>query len=312
MLFFVLDIILYQIIKIDHKKNRNWTIEQYGYNIYKPFLTNCNNTNNCFSGVNNEIPGRAPDGLEYQNTPITIFGCSFAHGTHLNYSQTFSSKLSKYLKRPVYNRGIPGDGFTGMLFQATSSTNVNAKENFFYKFVPPSDTVIYIMIDDQYRRILVDFFDHQCKEINLRYIKNKNQLKLVNSNLNIMSYLKATYVARYINHMYAQFFIANHNNAEKLTNLVLLHFLETRKALQNNWEVENINFIIIFYDYRKIPYKKLLRKKLEENNFTVIDTSEITTEDLRSEKYNMYEKDNHPNENAWNLLTPLIIKEAGL
>ncbi len=247
--------------------------------------------------------------------PIILFGCSFAHGLYLDTNQTFSYKLSSTLKRPVYNRALPGNGLQGMLFQTESSNDADDINNIFYKFVPPADTVIYIMIDDHYRRMLVDFFDYQCKDINLRYILNKNQLKLINNDLNLISYLKSPYIIRFLNHQYIQNYINNRKNADKLTDLVLLHFIETRNNLQKKWTNKSnkeLNFIIIFYSYEEIPYKELLRQKLEKNNFTVIDTDEITQEDLFSEQYNMHEKDYHPNENAWDLLVPLIIKKAGL
>ncbi len=314
-LFFILDIISYQIIKIDHKKNHNWEIEDYGHNINKPYLLDCNSSNNCFSGLNGAIPGRKPIGLEYKSTPLVIFGCSFAYGSYLDVNQTLGYKLSEILKRPVYNRALPGNGLQGMFFQARSSNDINNKENIFYKFVPYSDTVIYVMIDDHYRRILVDFFDYQCKEINLRYILYKNKLKLINNRINIIDYIKSFYFIRFINHHYVQDYIYNKKNAETLTDLVLRYFIETRNELENKWqnqENKKLKFIIVFYDYYEIPYKEILRQKLEKNNFIVIDTDEITKEDLSSEKYNMIEKDNHPNETAWNLLVPLIIKKAEL
>ena len=86
--------------------------------------------------------------------------------------------------------------------------------------------------------------------------------------------------------------------------------IETRDKLEKHWN-NKINFTVLLYDNIPIKNKKMLREKLEANNFTVIDTSDLTKEDLNSEKYLM--QDNlHPTEAAWDLLTPKIIKTLGL
>ena len=117
------------------------------------------------------IKGRSPDGLEYKNSePIVVFGCSYAFGDYLKANQTFSRKLSNKLKRTVYNRAIPGGGFQQMLQQSLSDN--------FYKTVPPSKTVIYILIEDYFRRMLGETFYVHEKYFNLHYIyKNGHFVK---------------------------------------------------------------------------------------------------------------------------------------
>ncbi len=47
---------------------------------------------------------------------------------------------------------------------------------------------------------------------------------------------------------------------------------------------------------------------LKENGFNVISAPEITNNKILSKKYAI-PYDGHPNEEAWNLLTPLIAKK---
>ena len=54
-----------------------------------------------------------------------------------------------------------------------------------------------------------------------------------------------------------------------------------------------------------------LKKELEDNGFIVISTKDLTDVNLKIPKYTMQDN-NHPTEEAWNLLTPLIIKKLGL
>ena len=70
-----------------------------------------------------------------------------------------------------------------------------------------------------------------------------------------------------------------------------------------------INFYVIFYE--DIKYSDMLQNKLKNNNFKVLKTSDLTNEDLDSPKYKMQDN-GHPTEEAWNLLTPLILKNIDL
>ena len=57
--------------------------------------------------------------------------------------------------------------------------------------------------------------------------------------------------------------------------------------------------------------RKSLRKSLKEKDgFIVIDLNELTGQDLMKPQYKL--PDGHPNENAWNLITPAIIKRLSL
>lgn len=245
---------------------------------------------------------RPPVGLNYKTSPITIFGCSFAYGQLLKINQTFGAKLSEQTKHPVYNVAIPGRGLSEMYFLST--------DNNFYKKVPPSNSVIYIFIDDHYRRMLLPTFHTISIWQNYNYKYDKKNDKLIMTNyLPLNKIFSNSYFCKLINNYLTYKYINNPKNAEELTDLTLVYFIKTRENLEKRWN-KKINFTVIIYEQNKQLYKNLLRKKLEQNGFIVIDTRDITKEDLNNQKYKAEEVDfGHPSEAAWDLLTPLIIKE---
>ena len=270
-------------------------INKFSYDIYFPtYLTDLKNY---FNGQSNIFYGRKPDGLEYKNkTPITIFGCSFAFGQHLDFNKTLSYKLAHKLKRPVHNRAISGGSFQHMYMQATNTT--------LYEDIPNTDTVIYIMIDDHYRRMMLNYFEILDSYILPHYSKKNNKLVMDDYNNKFTNVIKSSYIVKTINHIYTNNYINNPKNADKITDTALLYFTESRKEMEKHWG-NNLKFVVIFYDSWNIPYKKLLSEKLKKNGFIVFSTNDITNENLKIEKY-MMQDNNHPTEKAWDLLTPKI------
>ena len=49
--------------------------------------------------------------------------------------------------------------------------------------------------------------------------------------------------------------------------------------------------------------------KLEKNGFVVITNEELTQENLHFFPSKYMQNDGHPNEDAWELLTPLFVRE---
>ena len=315
-LLFISDFILYK-LSVNPKKYfeenpLSDSIPKFHYELKEPNITFIE-LDDYFDGQDDISRGRKPAGLQYCSEakknnchPIVLFGDSFAHGQYLHYNQNFGFKLSNALKRPVYIRAIPGSGIQHMYYQVSDDMVKS-----FYDQVPPTDTVFYILIDDHFLRMMIfSDFDIPGGHVFLRYTLKNHKLIKDNYQNKFLNLLKASYTIRAVNLKYLDFILKNNLCADKLTDFMLEYFVQTRSILEKKWN-KKINFTVIFYDNDEINYKNLLRKKLEDNNFTVIDTDELTNEDLNSEKYLM--QDNlHPTEAAWDLLTPLIIKKARL
>ena len=76
--------------------------------------------------------------------------------------------------------------------------------------------------------------------------------------------------------------------------------------MQKHWE--NTKYVVIFYT--TYPNDNYLKDKLKENGFIVIDADEITGKNLLDSEY--MRSDHHPKEEAWNIVTPKLIKELGI
>lgn len=249
-----------------------------------------------FSGIPDDFSGRKPDGLEYKTTPITVFGCSYAHGQYLKYNQTFSYKLSELLKRPVYNRAIPAKGLAKMYYQSENDA--------FYKDVPKSDLVIYIMLDDHYRRMKSSNLD-MTEIYKHRTYKVKNGELILNNETNpILCFLRSTYIYKAISCKLVERSVDNPKNAEKLSDEAALYFIKTRENLEKRWGTK-VDFVVIYYNHW-LRYGDLLRAKLEANGFKVINMNQITHENLLTEKY-FSPITLHPTEDVWDLITPKIV-----
>ncbi len=242
--------------------------------------------------------GRKPDGLQYSGLPTVIFGCSYAQGQQLKYNQTFSYKLANILKRPVYNRALSGKSFPLMYFQS--------ENDFFYKDVPPCDTVIYVMINDHYRRMKLSFFHVTNNWMEITYKTENEKLKKEDFSNPVKCFINSMYITKHIKYIWAYNYANNAKNAEKLTDEALTYFIETRKNLESRWN-KKVNFIVFMYDY-PIKFGNMLPNKLKANNFKVITLRELTQEDIYSEKY-LSPITKHPTEEAWDLLTPLIAEK---
>ena len=241
---------------------------------------------------------REPEGLNYKKSPIVIFGCSFAYGLNLTNEQTFSYKLSHLTKRPVYNRAVPGRGIQLMYWQSTLSE--------FYKSVPSSDTVIYILFHDHYRRLYINFIDLFDLHLTGHFNKDGNSLVLDGDNY-LKNILISSYTYKKLHSKYVNWYINNPKHKEEITDLVCLYFVKTRNNLERKWK-RKINFYIIYYNDHEILYKDVLFKKLRNYGFKIIETDKLSNIDLNSEE-NRNKENSHPTENVWNILTPLIAKE---
>lgn len=245
--------------------------------------------------------GRPVEGTEYNKKPIVVFGCSFAYGFSLNNEQTFSYKLSKLAKVPVYNRAENGWGIQHMLYQS--------KLDELYKQIPEPEYVIYIYINDHIRRLyLLTFSSWNIleEEQNLRYKEKNGQLIEIQNRNPILRQIKRLYFVNKIHHSYVKKFILRKGNEKNFYDFAFKHFAEAKTEMEKHWK--NTKYVIFFYDSNKED--TYLKDKLKDIGYIIINKSDLTNEDLTSPQY--FLTNYHPNENAWDLLTPLIIKKLNI
>ena len=248
---------------------------------------------------------RKPDGLQYKNKSkhsIVLFGCSYAYGVGLAQNQTLSYKLSQILKTPVYNRALAWGNLQEMWYQAAAEGSKD-----FYTQVPKSDTYIYLMMYDHYNR-MYSFFTVYTYRQYLNYIDYNGNLKTQLQSSLSDNILSISYTYRHIKNLITYKYLQNPKNKDEIINRAVKYIVNSKKELENQ-NGKDIKFIVIFYDNTDIKYEKELIEQLHKNNIHTIRTKDLTKENLKNIKYTISNKDKHPNENAWNLLTPLIARE---
>ena len=233
---------------------------------------------------------------KYKKSPVVLFGCSYAYGYHLEDNQTFAYKLEKILNRPVINRAVVSGSLQSMLYQSESEE--------LYELIPEAKDVIYIMIGDQTRRLFLDTIQVAEHFNKIIYRKKNNNLVMLNYKNPFLNFIRSSYIYRLIKKNYINKYLNDEKNADEITDLELLYFVKSRENLEKHWNTK-VNFTIIIYI--RTLYDELLEKKLKENGFNVMNTKNLTSADLESEKYMMFNF--HPKETAWDLLTPIIVSK---
>ena len=245
--------------------------------------------------------GRAPEGLEHKKRPIALFGGSSTYGYNLNVEQTLSHKLAKETKRPIYNRAATAWGIQHMLEQSRFEE--------LYNDVPNPEYVIYIFTEDQLGLLFlsnISSYDFLLKENNLKFKNTNGTLTKIEEKNKILAFLKSTYSAKTIKNWYIKKnIISNESKILAKLNYAQKHFADAKAEMETYWK--DTKFVVFFFE--NTTSNQLLREKLEKNGFITISTNELTSENLKNEKYIW---NNLPTEEAWNLLTPLIAEKLNL
>ena len=221
---------------------------------------------------------------------IIIFGCSFAYGSELSDEENFSGQLAKLTNRAVYNRAESAIGPQMMLYQLQTEKIKKITQN--------CDYIIYVYMPDHLRRVTL----YRCwpflYKVSVKYIYEKdNHLKLhilkqPLQNSNICKLFEEKLPDR-LGYEY-----------QKKTLFKIIE--ESHKLTKELYQKSK--FIILNYSDEAFP----LTEEVENLGIKVISLSDLTSENLFSEKYQISQNDKHPNAKAWKLNTPLFAKKIGI
>lgn len=244
---------------------------------------------------------REPEGLNYKKKPIVIFGCSYAYGFELNREDTLSYKLSNLTKRPVYNRANPGWGVQHMLYQV--------RKNKFYELVPEPEYAIFVLMDDHFRRLYtLTFMNREMlyENFNLRYKEKDNQLIEIRNINPVFNFIKRLYLTNKLYNFYLTNIFLRNERYQRSFDFIVKHFSESKFEMQRHWK--KTKYVIVFYD--EFYYDEILMNKLKDEGFIIINLPKESKLNLLSKEYTIV--DYHPSAKAWEVLTPIIIKDLNL
>ena len=178
-----------------------------------------------------------------------------------------------------------------------------------YSDIQNPEFVIYFYTDDHLGLLYltnISSYDFLLKENNLKYKEINEELTKDKKNKKVIAFLKSSYTAKTIeNWLIEKNIIENENELLKKINFASKHFVEAKKEMEKHWQ--DAKFVVFFYE--DTTCNQYLKEKLKRNGFITIFANELTNENLTNEKYNW---NNLPTEEAWNLLTPLIVEKLKL
>ncbi len=241
-----------------------------------------------------------------EKPPIILFGCSFADGAFLRYNQTFGYKLSQLTNRTVDNRAYGGLGPGTMVWQ-TKSEDLYKYINADYPEVSMQpEYAIYIFISDHFLRIYNDKFGGPIySKVTIGYDFTNDGLKESNSFL--IWLCRFTCIKLPIQNFYDRQSVDAHSGLFKA------YITESRKELQKRYP--NMKFIIIKHPideqhYNNPVYNCKVWEELKNEGFIIYDLKKEADIDIMSEQYALPDK--HPNEAAWDAVTPKFVKDLNL
>ena len=297
----LLNVILYYIIIFSYKFNPR------DYRIF-------HRENFAIETFMNSYEFREPSGLEYKKKPsVIIFGCGITNVYTAKDEETINYHLSKYTKRPVYNRAVGGGGIQHAIIQVQSEELDDIIKNSSHAFY-----IISAMNDNLRLRVTPGPFSEAVyaldNQLFPRFVYNKDkELVLYKSKCPI---IKGNILYRLINKIIATGLytdkIKSFNLYKKNVEFTKDHIIKLNDELKK--VNPDIKFSVLFY-YENENNKDIkgIEKELKEKGIDFIFLSSFSPKiDLVNDTKYRNMKTLTPKAAAWEDLSPLIAKKLGL
>ena len=236
--------------------------------------------------------------------PLLIFGCSFGYGWLLKKEQSFSYKLAELTGRDVYNRSVAGLGL--QYFPYILETTDIEKE------INNPEYIIFVFIENHVDRLFRFYNDETNPNPDIQYKRTKDG-KSLQINKNPLWYSGgAAYFAicRNLMNTGSRRWISTRPFDEKF-DYIKEYFIYAKQIA--NKKFPNSKLVILQYEENNnSPFNDSPRwKELEQEGYIVLNSLELTQKHLSEQEYKTYDKI-HPNEQAWDILTPKVAEKLKL
>lgn len=225
---------------------------------------------------------------------VILMGCSFFHDIFLDEKYLAHTLISQQTKRNVYNLAIYGSSPVEALYILKDiAPNFKLKDLLNNDF--EMEHVIYNYMPWH------AFFIQNCPRGHCpQYKKNKNGELTLKYN-----FFHNTEIYNRIN--YYRPIIETTKNPEKLNNTFATYMLEMQKAIKKQFG-ENTKFTILVVKEWGFENWEQLKKE----GINVVNLNEILGFNINTREYAISDTNRHPNEKAWEVIVPALIKELDL
>lgn len=248
---------------------------------------------------------RPVQNVQSKEHPIMIFGCSYAYGFTFKNEESVSYILSKYSKRPIYNRAQDGWGIQHMLYQIENIDFAEIMKQAGGEYKPPK-YLFYVLMDGgaHFYRMKLSNFPVLSNEYYISYQETNGKLvqRQIPFGITIRP-LSYTYIYNQLITKQVEKDFCNKN--PDLFNLFILHIKTINDLIKEKFG-DDTKFIILTFEDTK---KQMWQKQVEDMGIDVIDIAQtVNKTDLQNDKYNFFEPPEckHPNGRMWKDLIPKL------
>ena len=234
---------------------------------------------------------------------IVFFGCSFAYGDGLKDKQKFHYKIFNQTSGyDTYNFAVCGSGVQYMFY---SLNNLKVLD-----YVPkPVEYVIYTYIPEQNYRVR-KYYNDVITQKNIGLTAAKKNGKVVIEHRIFPKFFYKTFIFKKFFEIKLHYLFKDKALFRKQNNeLNYLLFRESKKII-NSYYPNAKTVVLVYHNDTDECYDKELFEKLEQDGFIILDTIKLTGKTFTQAE--RIDDGFHPNENAWNILTPKIITALNL
>ncbi len=243
--------------------------------------------------------------------PLLFIGGSYTKGAFLKREQTLAYKVWQLTDRTTYKRGICGGGIHNILDQLESG--VMKKE------VPDAEYIIYTYIPAHIDRLYQYDLDYIETFIDIQYVLDDEKLvKLPPPKFPI---LYSLFTVKYLQNIAKDYFV------EREFDKGFPLFMAVMEKSMDYFKIQYPNSKIVVLLYPDGVYTDIKRgskedlampvlpedqiEDLEEMGYIVINAEDLTDKPIRTAEYRVEDRD-HPNEKAWDIIAPALVKKLNL
>ncbi len=163
------------------------------------------------------------------------------------------------------------------------------------------------MIDNHIFRLYRYFYEDLPACLDIRYKRTKEGLKEIKHKNYILEHF---FIYRYLQNRYAEF-VFTHKSFDENFDFMKLHFLKAQELVKTKFPDSKIVILKYEDNFDSDYYNTERWKELEDAGFIVLGTYELTGKHLDEDEYKLND-DVHPNEKAWDLIVPALVKKLDL